>query len=141
TWSTATTSASSLDTRPSIAIDAAGRSHVLFSRNAPYSICQDPLCPSAPGLRYWSDTPGFGAVRRVTDNTDDALPVVVRGLDGSISGAFTDVDWRLAEIRLVRALPKASAPAAHLAGAGTTLAQKTAALSVGLAGSGATAYR
>ena len=52
TWSTATLSSSPLDGRPSLAIDTVGRSHVLYERSAPYSICAVPLCPAAPGLRY-----------------------------------------------------------------------------------------
>jgi hypothetical protein len=73
----------------------------------------------------------------VTDNADDAHPVVVRGLDGSISGAFADPDWRLAEIRLQRPLPTATTPATHLAGAGTTLPKGLATLSVAFTGTAA----
>ena len=141
TWSTATLSSSPLDGLPSLAIDTVGRSHVLFARQAPYSICAAPLCPSAPGLRYWSDMPGFGAARRVTDNADDTFPVIVRGTDGSVSGVFVDVDWRLADIRVLRPLPTATAPAVHLSGAGTTLTQGKASIFATLGGSGATAFR
>ncbi|HEY4189996.1 MAG TPA: hypothetical protein VGM28_06225, partial [Candidatus Limnocylindrales bacterium] len=141
TWATATISGSSLDGRPSLAIDTLGRSHVLYARDAPYSICTVPLCASAPGLWHWTDLPGFGAPRRVTDNADDTWPSIVRGPDGSVSGAFVDVDWRLADIRLMRPLPTATVPAVHLSGAGTTLAHGRATIVANLGGSGATTFR
>ena len=85
--------------------------------------------------------PGFGAARRVTDNADDTFPVIVLGTDGSVSGVFADVDWRLADIRVLRPLPTASMPAVHLSGAGTSLAQGRASIFATLGGSGATTFR
>ena len=140
-WAATTVSTSPYDVWPSLAVDAAGASHVLYSRGVGYAICQVPLCSSAPGLRYWSSAPGFGTPRRVTDNVDDTYPVIVQGPDGSIGGAFADLDWRLAEIRLAGPAPIASAPVAHLAGAGTSLSAGKVTLSIGLAGSGAKTYR
>ena len=100
-----------------------------------------PLCSRHPGLRWWNDAPGAGSARRVTDFGDDVSPSLVRGADGSLSAAFVNTGWRLAEIRLARPLAKVSAPVVHLAGAGTRLDKGTAGLVVTFTGSGAATYR
>ena len=43
----------------------------------------------------------------MTDFGDDVSPSLVRGLDGSLSAAFVNTQWRLAEIRLTRPLARA----------------------------------
>ena len=117
------------DTDPSIAIDAAGHTHVLYAGGGlHYEACDQPLCSAQPGLRWWTDAPGAGAARRVTDFGDDVSPSIVRGLDGSLSAAFVNTQWRLAEVRLARPLATVSAPVVHLAGPGTTLERGSAAL-------------
>ena len=118
-----------LDTRPSIAIDAAGRSHVLFSPNAVLICGTRSACCAGPPLLVGHA--GFGAVRRVTDNTDDTLPVVVRGLDGASRAHLPTSTGASRRSASSAPCPRRRAGRAPR-GAGTTLAQKTAALSVGL---------
>ena len=129
TWTSKTVSTNPNDTDPSIAIDAAGHTHVLYAGGGlHYEACDQPLCSAQPGLRWWTDAPGAGAARRVTDFGDDVSPSIVRGLDGSLSAAFVNTQWRLAEVRLARPLATVSAPVVHLAGPGTTLEPGSAAL-------------
>ena len=123
-FSLRTVSSSPYDSNPSVAVDGQGHAHVLYARNVGYAICPIPFCAEAPGLRYWSDTSGFGAPRRVTDYADDSTPSLVRGADGSIRGAFTAPGWRLAAIDLREPPPSATAPVAHLAAAGTVTSGK-----------------
>ena len=142
TWTTKTVSSNGNDTGPSIAIDAAGHTHVLYAGGGlRYEVCGVPLCSGHPGLRWWNDAPGAGSARRVTDFGDDVSPSLVRGPDGSLSAAFVNTGWRLAEIRLTRPLARVSAPVAHLAGAGTKLDKGTAGIAVTFAGTGAATYR
>ena len=110
TWTSRTVSTNPNDTDPSIAIDAAGHTHVLYAGGGlHYEACDQPLCSAQPGLRWWTDAPGAGAARRVTDFGDDVSPSIVRGLDGSLSAAFVNTQWRLAEVRLARPLATVSA--------------------------------
>ncbi len=142
TWTTRIVSSNANDTDPSIAIDAAGHTHVLYAGGGlHYDVCGAPLCSAHPGLRWWNDAPGAGSARRVTDFGDDVSPSLVRGADGSLSAAFVNTGWRLAEIRLARPLAKVSAPVVHLAGKGTMLERGTAGLEVSFAGTGAATYR
>ena len=142
TWTSKTVSTNPNDTDPSIAIDAAGHTHVLYAGGGlHYEACDQPLCSAQPGLRWWTDAPGAGAARRVTDFGDDVSPSIVRGLDGSLSAAFVNTQWRLAEVRLARPLATVSAPVVHLAGPGTTLEPGSAALGVTFAGTAADTYR
>ena len=135
TWTTRTVSSNGNDTEPSIAIDAANHTHVLYAGGGlHYEVCGVPLCSGHPGLRWWNDAPGAGSARRVTDFGDDVSPSLVRGPDGSLSAAFVNTGWRLAEIRLTRPLARVSAPVAHLAGAGTKLDKGTAGIAVTFAG-------
>ncbi len=142
TWTSHTVSTNAHDTGPSVAIDAAGHTNVLFAGGGVhYEACGQPLCSAQPGLRWWTDAPGSGAVRRVTDFGDDVSPSLVRGLDGSLSAAFVNTQWRLAEVRLARALATVSAPVAHLAGPGTKLEKGRAALGITFTGTAAATYR
>ena len=141
-WTTRTVSSNAYDTDPSIAIDKAGRTHVLYAGGGlHYEVCGVPLCSGHPGLRWWNDAPGAGSARRVTDFGDDVSPSLVRGPDGSLSAAFVNTGWRLAEIRLARPLAKVSAPVTHLAGAGTKLGKGRAGIAVSFSGTGAATYR
>ena len=140
-WVTTTISDSPYDVGPSLAVDAVGHAHVLYQRSIGYAICNvTPMCPDAPGLRYWSDAPGFGAPQHVTSNVDDAYPALVLGLDGSIFGGFADLDWRLAELRIRGPLPKVSSVTTHLASSGTLTNGKLS-LTVSFSGSSASTYQ
>ena len=142
TWTSKTVSANAHDTGPSIAIDAAGHTHVLYAGGGlHYEACDQPLCSAQPGLRWWTDAPGSGKTRRVTDFGDDVSPSIVRGLDGSLSAAFVNTQWRLAEVRLARPLATVTAPVVQLAGPGTRLERGSAALRVTFAGTAADTYR
>ena len=59
----------------------------------------------------------------MTDFGDDVSPsLALRGrLDGSLSAAFVNTQWRLAEIRLTRLLARANPPVVHLEGPGAKL--------------------
>ena len=141
-WTSKTVSSGADDADPSIAIDAAGRTHVLFAAGGThYEVCGQPLCSAHPGLRWWNDAPGAGSARRVTDFGDDVSPSLVRGLDGSLSAAFVNTQWRLAEIRLTRPLARVSAPVVHLEGPGAKLDPGRASLVVTFSGTGAALYR
>jgi hypothetical protein len=142
TWTSRTVSTNPNDTDPTIAIDAAGHTHALYAGGGlHYEACDQPLCSAQPGLRWWTDAAGAGSARRVTDFGDDVSPSIVRGLDGSVSAAFVNTQWRLAEVRLARPLARVSAPVVHLAGPGTTLEPRSAALGVTFAGTAADTYR
>jgi subtilisin family serine protease len=122
TWTITAVPSDQYDSSPALAVDAQGHSHLLWARSVSYFICAVPFCSDAPGLRYWSDTPGFGAVRRVGDFTDDVDPAITYGADGTVAGAFAAPAWHLGTVDLREAAPSVTAPAVHLASSGTVSA-------------------
>lgn len=127
---------------PAYAIDPSGNDHILYSRGGlNYAICRVPLCPDYPGLRYWTNASGAAVTSTVTAYGDDGLPVLVRGQDGSVSGAFLGRGRVLTSIRLVRPTPGATVPVTHLAPVGTVLAQGRATITVSSDSRGAAALR
>ncbi len=142
TWTSVQVGDRRYDAQPSVAVDGAGRTHVLYTGGGlDYAVCGVPLCEAAPGLRWWTDQSGFGAPRRVSDYGDDTQGTIVRGLDGSVAAGFVNQGWRLAEILIQRPIPTATPPVTHLAGAGTNLAQRKATVEARFTGAGAATYR
>jgi subtilisin family serine protease len=127
---------------PAYAIDASGNDHILYSRGGyDYAVCDAPLCPDYPGLRYWTNAHGSALTTSLTAYGDDTLPAIGRGHDGSISGAFIGRGRALSSIRLVRPMPGSTMPITHLAPAGTGLGQGGAVLTVAADSRGAEALR
>ena len=118
-WSTQVITNDHYDASPALAVDPQGHAHLLWARGVTYGVCWIPFCAEAPGLVQWTDAPGFGAARRVTDHAEDGSPALVRGADGSIQGAFAAPAWRMGTIDLWEPTPAASALGVHLAASGT----------------------
>ena len=140
TWSTRTITTDRYDASPALAVDPQGHAHLLWARGVTYGVCWIPFCAEAPGLRQWTDAPGFGAARRVTDHAEDGTPALVRGADGSIQGAFAAPAWRIGTIDLWEPTPAASALGVHLAASGT-VAPGTSRLAVTFTGRHAAKFR
>src|SRR4029078_13474218 len=119
TWSTRIITTGYDDTTPALAVDTQGHAHLLWARGFADATCPICRCAAAPGLRHWTDAPGFGGARRVTDHADDALPALVRGADVSIQGAFAAPAWRIGTIDLWEPAPRVSSLGVHLAGSGS----------------------